>query len=103
MAKEVQYEVWCSQCNVSFPVGTRRCIHCGAPTGPRPEGVRHTGMRDAALDPVSLGQYDEEVEQEAEASRGGLFRILSNVVWVLIFLGFWLVRACSEGGAVAPR
>lgn len=27
------YEVRCGRCDVSFPVGTRSCIHCGGPTG----------------------------------------------------------------------
>ena len=26
------YEVRCLRCDVSFPLGTRRCIHCGGPT-----------------------------------------------------------------------
>jgi hypothetical protein len=26
------YEVRCPRCDVSFPVETRRCIHCGGPT-----------------------------------------------------------------------
>ena len=44
------YEVYCTHCNVSFPVGTRVCVHCGQPIGreaslaralraPGPEGV----------------------------------------------------------------
>ncbi len=28
------YEVRCARCDVSFPVGTKDCIHCGGPTGP---------------------------------------------------------------------
>jgi len=31
-AKGSPYEVRCLRCDVSFPVETRRCIHCGGPT-----------------------------------------------------------------------
>jgi len=27
------YEVYCTRCSVSFPVGTRVCLHCGQPIG----------------------------------------------------------------------
>jgi hypothetical protein len=27
------YEVYCTRCSVSFPVGTRMCMHCGQPIG----------------------------------------------------------------------
>jgi len=27
------YEVYCTRCRVSFPVGTRVCMHCGQPIG----------------------------------------------------------------------
>ncbi len=28
------FEVRCARCDVTFPVGTKRCIHCGVPIGP---------------------------------------------------------------------
>lgn len=31
--KPSPYEVRCPRCDVSFPVGTRTCLHCGGPTG----------------------------------------------------------------------
>ncbi len=31
--KSSPYEVRCPRCDVSFPVETKTCIHCGGPTG----------------------------------------------------------------------
>jgi hypothetical protein len=33
---ESPYEVRCERCRVTFPVGTRRCVHCGGRIGGRP-------------------------------------------------------------------
>ncbi len=32
-SKASPYEVRCANCDVSFPVETRTCVHCGGPTG----------------------------------------------------------------------
>lgn len=31
------YEVYCYDCRVTFPVGQKRCLHCGGRLGPRSE------------------------------------------------------------------
>lgn len=28
------FECQCPRCNVTFPIETRKCLHCGGPTGP---------------------------------------------------------------------
>lgn len=47
--KAQPYEVRCSRCDVSFPVGTRKCIHCGGPTG-APESL----FNESSMDPASI-------------------------------------------------
>jgi len=40
LEKASPYEVRCPRCDVSFPVGTRTCLHCGGATG-KPGEVVH--------------------------------------------------------------
>ena len=55
-AKASAYEVRCPKCDVSFPVGTRTCVHCGGRTG-KPVGF------------VSAENFDPEAQRLAAAAR----------------------------------
>jgi hypothetical protein len=59
------YEVNCTRCSVSFPVGTRVCLHCGQPIGrpaaalqsstaPDVEGLEDLPMRSLKFSPLTL-------------------------------------------------
>jgi hypothetical protein len=109
MPRVNQYEVRCPRCEVTFPTGTKRCVHCGGRTAP-------SHVRVAAGSPGShdhlMGPSAEEVvvlpaegggleplgvEEEAEGGgRSGLVRSAVTLVWVLIAVGFSILRACSE-------
>ena len=113
MADVTEYEVRCPTCDVSFPTGTKRCLHCGGATGPSrgPRGrIKAAGRTPARVDEgspdpkrfelaeVFRGEpIDAEPEEEA-SQRGGLLRGIATVVWIAIAIGISLSRSCSEGG-----
>jgi hypothetical protein len=78
------YEVNCARCRVSFPVGTRVCIHCGQPIE-RP-GAERVGV------PRSTAS-DEETFQEVplRALKASPF----TLVWLAAGLATVAYRACS--------
>jgi hypothetical protein len=85
------FEVRCERCRVTFPVGTRRCIHCGGPTGGAP-GKFALRLESAAGEP---GQA--ELEPDFELGRRRLVSPLT-LVWVALIVAGYLVRACSGQG-----
>ncbi|MBW2385920.1 MAG: hypothetical protein JRG92_19985 [Deltaproteobacteria bacterium] len=102
------YEVRCSRCQVSFPPDTKRCMHCGGRTVPtyirvangltegrEPIGEAH-GHEVLVHPSERAGVEPIGVEQEVEGGRSGLMRSAVTVVWVLLAVGFSILRACSE-------
>jgi len=111
MAKASEYEVHCPQCNVTFPVGTKRCLHCGAPTGPSPRSDSRARWNDTSrryeAAPAGAGgpefmlrprpvDAEPDDEEMADVGRGGLLRVGVTVLWILLAVGFSVLRACSE-------
>lgn len=84
------FEVHCDRCRVTFPVGTRRCIHCGGPTGvsARKPGLRFEPM---AAPPEVPDESDPELAKH---------RFISplTLVWIALIAAGYLVRACSGQG-----
>lgn len=79
------YEVFCNHCRVTFPAGTRRCVHCGERIGGerfRPALRFHPGGENDAL--------EEEV-----TGRGSGFSPLT-LIWVVLLLGGYLYRSCAS-------
>ena len=141
------YEVRCPRCEVSFPVETKTCMHCGGPTGApgqilsenpvlsstAPNRVEdfqmggvagsveptHAPIEPSEESPFSHGDaFDEDTYSEARKKRqsgaeaGGqvlaeeeeqtstgrsLLNSLGGVIWVLLLIGFSLVRSCESG------
>ena len=86
---QTPFEVYCFNCGVTFPVGTRRCVHCGGPIGrrsPRIAPQLAAAVAAAAEDPV-------EEEAPAEPSTGR--RVGGLSLWILLALGAALTRMCS--------
>ncbi|MDH3519555.1 MAG: hypothetical protein OEM49_03785 [Myxococcales bacterium] len=81
------YELHCNACRVTFPAGTRRCIHCGGPVGVRSE----PGSAQTTLLATGEALSEEEAPPEFAWSKhlGGLS------LWVLLALGAVLSRMCS--------
>jgi hypothetical protein len=82
------FEVYCERCRVTFPVGTRRCIHCGGPTSGSPVRIP---LRFEPLAPEPAGA---EPEIDAELARRRLVSPLT-LVWIALIVAGYLIRACS--------
>ena len=77
------YEVYCPNCRVTFPVGTKQCLHCGARVG-----------RSRFQPTLDLPPGSEDVLGEQEpARRSGLSPF--TLVWVVLLLAGYLYRACA--------
>jgi hypothetical protein len=81
------FEVYCDRCRVTFPLGTRRCIHCGGPTGSSPRRLPS---------PFGAASGAEEIEAELDPTLARR-RLLSplTLVWIVLIVGGYLIRACS--------
>jgi hypothetical protein len=84
------YEVYCYQCNVTAPVGTRRCIHCGGSISRGAQDPRRAAL--AALIGAEIGEADEEGE-ETPASTASL--VPKIALWILLLFGGFLYRFCN--------
>ena len=104
------YEVRCSPCDVSFPVETKRCIHCGGRLGklaPRLQGVEglagfELGSGLSQSTPASEASSEalspaEREESEAPTGRFGFLRGGMTLVWIVLAALYSILRACGEG------
>ncbi len=82
---QTPYEVYCYECRVTYPLGTRSCVHCGRPIG-SPPGAR-------VSNPLLPG--GDAVEAPDALSTARRFGGLS--LWVLLALGAALSRLCGGG------
>jgi hypothetical protein len=80
------YEVHCAHCNVTFPVGTRRCVHCGGRIS-----------RERGRLPDSQVSFGEGAGPPADESRRMSPFSPVALIWVLIFVAGTIYRACSSG------
>jgi len=86
------FEVYCDRCRVTFPVGTRRCIHCGGPTGPARGRAR---LRvDPGQEPAPAPAAEEDVELEPELVRRRVVSPLT-LAWIALIAAGYLYRACA--------
>jgi hypothetical protein len=100
------YEVRCRRCNVSFPVETRKCLHCGGATSRSGDvAILETMVQPSTATaqefphPIEFlpSQEDRELEMSDEPSSVGrsLIRSLGGFVWVIVLIGFTLARNCG--------
>jgi len=83
------YEVRCHSCNVSFPAGTKRCLHCGGRTGVAPAAIL---LQEDGRPALSA----EAAEAMVEPGQGrSPFRIGLGLVWLVMALIASLARVCS--------
>ncbi|MFK7896853.1 MAG: hypothetical protein AB8G23_13505 [Myxococcota bacterium] len=117
------YEVRCPRCDVTFPIETKRCVHCGGATG---KGAT-ISLRGTRFGTKGLGDYsgtgadsgrttaadydlgrdtgspaageDEIVLADADASSSlgkSILGSMGSVIWILLLVGFSLARSCGE-------
>ena len=86
---QTPFEVYCFSCRVTFPTGTRRCVHCGGPIGRRSPRI--------SASPQDLSELAAAlpVEEEAPAEPSPARRIGGLSLWILLALGAALSRMCS--------
>ena len=111
------YEVRCAHCDVSFPIETRKCVHCGGPTVRRDQAESIMRSAYGAFDESSTAEAAEaaeggefgfqlpefssaerEIEMSDEPTSWGrsLIRGLGGFVWIIVLIGFTLARNCGE-------
>lgn len=98
------YEVWCGHCDVSFPVGTKKCMHCGGRVQ-RERPAKH-GMRvafasepehdESAFFDVSTGE--EGVAEEEESPRRRWLRASMSLVWMVLLAAGYIWQNCAGSG-----
>lgn len=79
------YEVYCTFCNVSFPVETRSCVHCGRPIG------RSAVARRTLREP---GPIDEEPPEQLP-TRSVAFSPMT-FVWLAAAAATVIYRSCQQ-------
>jgi hypothetical protein len=105
-----KYEVRCPRCDVTFPIETKRCIHCGGPTGPSVveypdfETIIHekgTSSTDVTAMPQDEGgrfmqPFDGEMDDGEELGRRpSILRSVSTLIWIALAIAFSVMRACQ--------
>lgn len=103
------YEVRCSNCDVSFPVEAKRCIHCGGRLGKIAPRVQvGEGLAGFELGPglsqgtpaseaTREGLLAEEVtEAETPTGRFSFLRGGMTLVWIVLAALYSILRACGE-------
>jgi hypothetical protein len=87
------YQVRCQLCNVTFPVGTKRCIHCGEKIG------KPLFLPVADPDDMPILQEAEPLEgvEEGEARGGRFLRVGFTLVWLILAFVSAAVRSCQDG------
>ena len=100
------YEVRCHSCDVSYPPGTKKCVHCGGRTGesrrrlvpsfqPEPGSLDFDGVPVADLGRLGLHLDDAREEVEEEAPTSSLPRMITGIAWILLVAVVSLYRACT--------
>lgn len=84
------YEVYCYKCNVTAPLGSRRCIHCGGSLSGGEQDPRRAAL--AALIGADIGEADEGVEETAPSVASVIPKI---AIWILLLIGGFLYRFCN--------
>lgn len=120
------YEVRCPRCDVSFPVETKVCIHCGGRTAPPDEAGRRGAVAAAAIDwthetsgdsPFSIESaraergvgsdgtqddgsrtivFDADPEDEPPTTSRSILSSLGGLIWIVLLIGFSIARSCGQ-------
>jgi ribosomal protein L37E len=87
-APNTPYEVSCTRCRVTFPVGTRTCIHCGQP-------IARSSAEAAALAQRAGGAAGADDPLEEFPVRA-LKASPLTLLWLLAGAAAIAFRACSS-------
>ena len=107
------YEVRCEACRVSFPLGTKTCLHCGGRLGkqprqppPRPimRGQAPQGLEDFISGEPEVQRELEDLspppppagERESSGTRTAI-RLGVNFLWILGAILITALQMCRGG------
>jgi ribosomal protein L37E len=96
LAAPPPFETRCPNCRVSYPIETRRCIHCGSPTA-RSAAPAAPEARLQRVQGAPPPAADEGEEDSAQLQRSGLARAM-GLLWLVLAIAASLYRACTGGG-----
>jgi len=101
MIESPHVEVRCPQCNVSFPVGTKRCLHCGGGTV-EPEIAAQIHAFQSGSNPVIFAPepLNESETAEGAEDEGGQRRSprTLTLLWILMAVAASIYRSCATPG-----
>ena len=86
-APRTPYEIHCARCRVTFPVGTKRCLHCGG-------RLTRDRMPQNVVFPPALEMPGEFPDEEASRRSSRISPI--TVLWIVAALGVAIQRACAS-------
>lgn len=97
-ASQPRVEVYCNRCHVSFPVGTRRCMHCGGRLDTERRWTELSALPpefsfEPQPEPHSEAHF-EELGEEDLPRRSGFSPL--TLVWIALLLAGYLYRACAS-------
>jgi ribosomal protein L37E len=84
------FEVYCQRCRVTFPVGTRTCLHCGGRLARERQARSGLAVPQEELDPEAVLAEEELPVRRALSP--------FTAIWVLLAIAATLYRACTAGG-----
>ncbi len=89
-----EFEVHCPRCRVSFPLGTRTCLHCGGRTrkATSPPQMLETAVSTAEEAPLPPVEGAEEREESAGQSP---FRMVTGLIWLVLAVAGTMYRLCA--------
>jgi hypothetical protein len=87
------FEVRCQSCDVSFPIGTKQCVHCGQKIG-RPRFLA-LGASEEGVPVLTSPAEVEEAEVETEPRGGRWLRAGFTIFWLLLAILSATARSCQ--------
>lgn len=108
------FEVRCPGCGVSFPPGTKSCLHCGSrigrgrpPVAAEPGPLLQEQRESVARDPgsptdegIRLPAWldaDESLDEHPEQERPRWMRWGSSALWIVVAIAATLAQMCGRG------
>jgi hypothetical protein len=100
----MDYEVRCHVCDVSFPMGTKRCLYCGARPTAAHRSEAKTSIENFFESAIPANEASEMFdmpgetdapEEEQKSVPGMLSRMMGGLTWLLLLGALSVYRACA--------
>jgi len=95
------YEVYCPRCRVTFPIGAKKCLHCGGRVGPRDDWGQMVRSREGGglkvPGEVGAQTFESEAADADELEGRSALRSPITMLWIFLALATAVYRACTGG------